>query len=285
CTVCSGKIIETTLNYQCEKNEGRDKGCSFVFWKDTSGRWFDQKTAQRLLASRQIEDLHGFFNRSGEPYIATVKISDEGKVEFIGGGESSSDASDEEVCACPLCDHGTVRIGQTMYACDHDECKFRGVSKEMCKRPISPEEAKSILENGKSELLEDFISKRGRPFKAFLVLDKTRIKFEFPPREAAADATRFPIVEGVVGVCPTHKVNIVETETHYQPEAGSSGCSIQIAREVSKREITREEAKILIEKKEIGPFDDFLSKKTGKPFSSKLYLKKNESIGYKFAKR
>jgi DNA topoisomerase-3 len=113
CTVCSGKIIETTLNYQCEKNEGRDKGCSFVFWKDTSGRWFDQTTAQRLLENRQIEDLHGFFNRSGEPYVATVKISDEGKVEFIGGGEASSSATDEEVCACPLCDHGTVRIGQT----------------------------------------------------------------------------------------------------------------------------------------------------------------------------
>lgn len=285
CTVCSGKIIETTLNYQCEKNEGRDKGCSFVFWKDTSGRWFDQTTAQRLLQNRQIEDLHGFFNRNGEPYIATVKISDEGKVEFIGGGESSSDASDEEVCPCPSCEHGTIRIGQTMYACDHDDCKFRGVSKEMCKRPITPAEAKYILENGKSELLEDFISKRGRPFKAYLVLDKTRIKFEFPPREAAADATKFPVVEGVVGVCPTHKVNIIETPTHYQPEQGASGCSIQILREVSKREITREEAKILIEKREIGPYDDFLSKKTGKPFSSKLYLKKNESIGYKFAKR
>ena len=172
-----------------------------------------------------------------------------------------------------------------MYACDHDDCKFRGVSKEMCKRPISPEEAKYILANGKSELLEDFISKRGRPFKAFLVRDNNRIKFEFPPREAAADATRFSIVEGVVGICPTHKVNIIETETHYQPEEGSSGCTIQILREISKREITRDEAKVLIEKREIGPYDDFISKKTEREFSSKLYLKKNESIGYKFAKR
>ena len=285
CLVCKGKIIETTLTYQCEKNEGRDKGCSFVFWKDTSGRWFDQPTAMRLLEHRQIDDLHGFFNRTGEPYIASVKLTDDGKVEFIGGGESSSDASDEEVCPCPACDHGTIRIGQTMYACDHDDCKFRGVSKEMCKRPITPEEAKHILVNGKSELLEDFTSKRGRPFKAFLVRDNHRIKFEFPPREAAADATRFTVVEGVVGICPTHKVNIVETETHYQPEEGSNGCSIQILREISKREITREEAQVLIEKKEIGPYDDFISKKTEREFSSKLYLKKNESIGYKFAKR
>ena len=285
CLKCDAKIVETTLTYQCELNEGRDKGCSFVFWKDTSGRWFEHATAKRLLEKRQLEDLHGFFNRSGEPYTATVKLSEEGKVEFVGGGESSSDASDEEVCPCPACDHGTIRIGQTMYACDHDECKFRGVSKEMCKRPITPMEAKNILTNGKSALLEDFMSNRGRPFKGYLVRDNNRIKFEFPPREAAADATKFPVVEGVVAVCPKTKVNIVETETHYQPEEGSTGCSIQILREISKRTITREEAKTLIEKREVGPFDDFISKKTNREFSATLYLKKNESIGYRFAKR
>ncbi len=285
CPECQSSILETTLSYQCEKNEGRDKGCSFVFWKDTCGRWFDHSTASRLLEKKQIEDLHGFFNRAGEPYVASVMIGAAGKVEFIGGGESSTDASDEPVCACPACDHGTIRIGQTMYACDHEECKFRGLSKEMCKRPITVGEAKSIMENGKSELLEDFTSKRGKPFKAFLVFDKTRVKFEFPPREAAADATRFPVVEGVVAVCPKTKVNIVETETHYQPEEGSTGCSIQILREISKRTITREEAKILIEKREVGPFDDFISKKTNREFAATLYLKKNESIGYRFAKR
>ena len=172
-----------------------------------------------------------------------------------------------------------------MYACDHAECKFRGLSKEMCKRLITPDEAKVIMTKGKSDLLEDFTSRRGRPFKAFLVIENTRVKFDFPPREAAADATRFPVVAGVVAVCPTHKVNIIETETHYQPEEGSVGCKLHIAREISKREITREEAKILIEKKELGPFDDFKAKKTGKDFSSSLYIKKNESIGYKFAKK
>lgn len=155
----------------------------------------------------------------------------------------------------------------------------------MCKRFITPEEAKVIMTKGKSDLLEDFTSKRGRPFKAFLVIENTRVKFDFPPREAAADATRFPVVGGVVAICPTHKVNIVETETHYQPEEGAVGCKLQIAREISKREITREEAKELIEKKTLGPFDNFKSKKTNKDFSSSLYIKKNESIGYKFAKR
>ena len=72
-----------------------------------------------------------------------------------------------------------------MYACDNQECKFRGLAQEMCKRKISEDEAKSILVQGKSELLDDFISKKGRPFSAYLRLDGTRIKFEFPPRKAA----------------------------------------------------------------------------------------------------
>jgi hypothetical protein len=54
---------------------------------------------------------------------------------------------------------------------------------------------------------------------------------------------------------------------------------------MSSREITRDEAKQLIESGQIGPFDDFISKKSGKPFTSILYLKKNQSVGYKFAKK
>ncbi|MGB1766939.1 MAG: topoisomerase C-terminal repeat-containing protein [Poseidonia sp.] len=49
--------------------------------------------------------------------------------------------------------------------------------------------------------------------------------------------------------------------------------------------MTRDEAKTLIETGSLGPFDDFISKKTNNPFSATLYLKKNQSIGYKFAKR
>ena len=172
-----------------------------------------------------------------------------------------------------------------MYACDSQECKFRGLSQEMCKRKISKEEAKLILQEGKSGLIDDFISKKGRPFSAYLKLDGNRVTFEFPPRKAAAGAKEFPVVEGVVAICPKTKQEIVETPTFYQPANEGTDCKIQIAREMSSREITRDEAKTLIEKGEIGPFDDFISKKSGKNFTSILYLKKNQAVGYKFAKK
>ncbi len=285
CPMCKSTLKETVLSYICCENTGRDSGCDFVLWKNTSGRWFDRKTATRLLQQKTINDLHGFFNRSGEPYTASIKMLENGTVEFIGGGESTSSEEDAELCDCPTCSHGIIRINSTMYACDNQECKFRGISHEMCKRKITEDEAKVILTKGKSPLLEDFTSKKGRPFSAFLALDGNRVKFEFPPREAAANAKKFPVIEGVVAICPKSKIEIIESPTFFQPATNGTDCKIQIAREMSKREITREEAKTLIEKGEIGPFDDFISKKTNKNFTAILYLKKNQSVGYKFAKK
>ena len=284
CPKCQSTITETALSYTCEMNEGKEKGCSFVFWKDTSGRWFDRSTAKRLLEQREITDLHGFFNRNGESYETSIVISDEGKVTSSKSTGNRANSSDEALCPCPKCD-GTIRETDTHYACDQEECKFSGVGKVICKREINREEAKSILVDGKSPLIQDFISRRGRPFPAFLVLEGNKVGFEFPPREAAADARRFEVKPGVVAVCPKHGTEIFETETHYRAKSSASGCKIDIPREISKREITREEAKQLIEKGDIGPFDDLIAKKSGNPYTAILYLKKNERVGYRFAKR
>ena len=284
CPKCTATIVETALSYTCEKNEGKEKGCSFVFWKDTSGRWFDRETATRLVQQRELTDLHGFFNRNGESYETSVVLSDEGKVTSAKSTGNRATSSDEALCPCPKCG-GTIRETDTHYACDQPECKFAGVGKVICKREITQTEAKSILIDGKSPLIEDFISRRGRPFPAYLVLEGNKVGFEFPPREAAADARRFDVVEGVVAICPKHGAEIHETETHFRPKTSASGCKINIAREISKREITRAEAKQMIEKGEIGPFDDLIAKKSGNPYTAVLWLKKNEQVGYRFAKR
>ena len=90
CPLCGSKVGETILSYVCEKNEGRDKGCSFVMWKDSSGRWFDRTTASRLLTESSIENLHGFFSRSGDPYEVTVNIGEDGKVAIAGSSAETS---------------------------------------------------------------------------------------------------------------------------------------------------------------------------------------------------
>ncbi|MGB0616930.1 MAG: DNA topoisomerase [Candidatus Poseidoniaceae archaeon] len=284
CPSCGESVRETTLAYQCVANLGAEEGCSFIFWKDTSGRWFDRDTASRLIQHTTLEDLHGFFSRTGEEYTATVTLSDAGKVTSKGNGAGSVEATDEPIATCPVCESGTIRQGHDGYACDAEECSFRGIRAEMCQRLITPDEARAILTEGRSALLEGFVSRRGRPFSAYLVLNGKKIEYDFPPRQAAADATKFEVTPGVVAVCPKTNVAIVETPTHYQPEEAGSGCKIQIAREISKRELTREEAATLITEGQVGPFSDLISKK-GNPFTAILYLNKAQAVRYRFAKR
>jgi DNA topoisomerase-3 len=51
-------------------------------------------------------------------------------------------------------------------------------------QPVEPAQAKKILADRKSDLLDKFISKAGKPFPAYLVMDeKGKITFDFPPRE------------------------------------------------------------------------------------------------------
>ena len=49
---------------------------------------------------------------------------------------------------------------------------------------ITPVYITQLLTEGKTELIKGFISKKKRPFDAFLLLAKNgKISFEFPPRK------------------------------------------------------------------------------------------------------
>lgn len=61
-------------------------------------------------------------------------------------------------------------------------------SKTILAREISKEQAQKLLTNGKTDLLDGFISKRGRPFSAYLKLDDGKVGFEFPEKPAPAES-------------------------------------------------------------------------------------------------
>jgi DNA topoisomerase-3 len=51
-------------------------------------------------------------------------------------------------------------------------------------QPIEREQMKKLLATGRTDLLTDFVSKKGRKFKAFLVKNPDgKIGFEFQPRK------------------------------------------------------------------------------------------------------
>jgi DNA topoisomerase-3 len=67
---------------------------------------------------------------------------------------------------------------------DQDNREVFKISKKICERDITEEEALAVVNGGRTALLEGFISKKGKPFSAHLVLSKKkdRADFEFAER-------------------------------------------------------------------------------------------------------
>ena len=75
------------------------------------------------------------------------------------------------------------------YLCENSQrevkrCTFKPIGKTILEQPIDAVQAAKILKDKKSDVLEKFISKSGKPFPAYLVMDKKgKITFEFPTRD------------------------------------------------------------------------------------------------------
>ena len=69
-------------------------------------------------------------------------------------------------------------------ALEGDKKKGLRIGKVILGRRIDRDYVEQMLKNGKTELINGFISKKKRPFDAYLLLDnKGKISFEFPPRK------------------------------------------------------------------------------------------------------
>ena len=186
CPKCGGAVQENYRKFQCQK-------CDFSLWKVTSGREWSPEEVAELITKRYIGPLTGFRSRMGKPFAAAMKLNDEFRTEFDFGQGSASDSEEapdfsklERLGACPKCGAGVFEHG-VAYVCEKSvgaqrSCDFR-TGRIILQQPIERAQMQQLLATGRTDLLPRFISKKGRPFKAFLV--KTpggKIGFEFQPR-------------------------------------------------------------------------------------------------------
>jgi len=83
---------------------------------------------------------------------------------------------------CPKCE-SEVLEGGTGYFCSERECVFK-LSGVILGQVLNPNQAGKLLRNRRTDLLDNFVSKAGKTFSAFLVMDENgKVTFEFPPRE------------------------------------------------------------------------------------------------------
>ena len=189
CPGCGGVIKENYKKFQCQN-------CDFAVWRILSGRQFDPAEIEALIEKRQIGPLQGFRSRLGKPFAAIIKLTPEFKLEFDfgqqqgeGSGETVDFSDQEPLGPCPKCS-GRVYAHGMAYLCENAvgssrSCDFRS-GKIILQRPIEPEQMKKLLTEGKTDLLHRFISKKNRPFSAYLVRGPDgKVGFEFAPRAAA----------------------------------------------------------------------------------------------------
>jgi DNA topoisomerase III len=107
-------------------------------------------------------------------------------------GEAIDFSDQTTLGACPKCNSSVFEHG-TNYICEKSvgpqtSCDFK-TGKVILQQPITAEQLAKLLENGKTDLLDGFVSnKTRRKFKAFLSWNAKdgKVGFEFEPRAPRA---------------------------------------------------------------------------------------------------
>jgi DNA topoisomerase-3 len=200
CPACGANVFDGGMNYVCEKQAGAEQSCKFRTGKIILQQEISPEQVKKLLGEGKTDLLKGFVskktNRKFEAFL--VVMDGTTAFEFKPREKKAKGAAKEpppkidftgraSLGKCPKCG-GNVCDTEQGYLCENSQraeksCKF-AIGKTILEQPITPETAQTILAKSKSELLDKFISKAGKPFPAFLVMDKKgKITFEFPPRE------------------------------------------------------------------------------------------------------
>ena len=194
-----------------------EAGNSYVLREKADGEgWKPALRLGRLLCQRPIEReqviklvsegktdvIKGFISKKGRPFDAfferngekaewkfpprVPKLDKDGK-PIVRKAKAPPDLSKATVIGQSKSFGGEILETADAYYVrkpDQDNRIVFQMKKHLCAKEIPAGEIQNLLENGRTNLIEGFMSKRMTPFSAYLVLSKNRQKaeFEFPPR-------------------------------------------------------------------------------------------------------
>jgi len=182
----SGKVFsETPIAYISEDE-------TIIIRKILGGRIMHETEIIDLINGRTIGPYSDFRSKKGKPFTASIRLKSN-KVDFIFA--DTTDGLDIEaikqngslgmspIDQTPVYETPVGYMSES--ALSNDEKNGLRISKMILSKPISIDDIKQLLNTGKTPLLKGFISKKRRPFDAYLLLDKKgKISFEFPPRNS-----------------------------------------------------------------------------------------------------
>ncbi len=305
CPKCGGEIHENYKKFQCQK-------CDYALWKIVAGRQLEISEVEELIEKGQVGPLQGFRSKQGFPFAAIIKMGPgpEFKPEFDFGNDKKADGEDsapidftgkEPLGKCPKCGARVFDAGMN-YICEKatgpdKTCTFK-TGKIILQQEMSPEQVKKLLNEGKTDLLKGFVSKRtNRKFEAFLIVKDGGTAFEFAPREkkgkgaAKKNSEPLPKIDftgkEVIGKCPKCGGKVFDTEAGYiceNSQRDAKACKFKIGKVILEQPIEPAQAKKILADSKSDLLDKFISK-AGKPFPAYLVMDEKGKITFDFPPR
>ncbi|WP_417913530.1 DNA topoisomerase III [Candidatus Electronema sp. JM] len=182
--VAGCRFFETDTAYESE-------GRRLVIRKILGGRVMRPEEIVRLIQGETVGPYADFRSKAGKPFTASLMLKDD-KVSFqfpdstdnldLGAIKEQEPVGFSPVDQSPVFETAMAYLSES--ALNGDQKQGLRIGKTILERAISREHVGQLLTQGKTELIKGFISKKKRPFDAYLLMDaKGKVTFEFPPRK------------------------------------------------------------------------------------------------------
>jgi DNA topoisomerase-3 len=308
-----GKPLKETLRgYKSQDGE-------LMVYKIIGGRRMEEAEVKQLVETRQAGPLDGFIsNKTRNRFSAVLKLNlveeekkgkkgepatvvRKWKTEFDFGdkvdiGTLTPFWTDPKTGA-ELCESGSSYIVREKNAAGAWEQTFR-LGRIMCQKAIPPEQAIKLVSEGKTDLIENFTSKKGRPFSAFLKREGPKFSWEFPPRAPKLDKDGNPIVRKPKAKADLSKATklgeskspageLVELgDAYYVRKPDQDNRQVfKLSKKLCEIEIPVEQVRKLLEDGRSDLIENFVSKR-GNKFSAYLVLsQKQDKAEFEFPPR
>lgn len=187
------------------------------------------------------------------------------------------DTKVKSIGTCPVCGKGHMILGSLGYSCNYfrnmqDKCSFN-IYHTYWGKKITEEIAQQLIEKGETEIFHDFVRKDGVQFSAALKIEEGKVVPKF-------------INEILEHKCPKCGGNVEKLLSGYACEnynkkdsKGERFCSVFIPKSIARREITQQEAEVILSEKKTSFLQGFKAN-SGESFSARLILSNEYKLSF-----
>ena len=172
------KVFETVSRYTTEDG--------IVIRKIIGGKHLSDEEIVELLTKRKIGPLTGFRSKRGAEFTAVLIINDQNKIEFVFEEKPEEIEIGAKVGKSPVDNTDMFETLTGYVSQSYIDKKPSGLNlpKVLLGKEIPMEAIQKLLAGEKTDLIKGFRSNKTRKlFDAYLMLEKGKLKFDFPPRE------------------------------------------------------------------------------------------------------